>query len=126
MLLNFNINIDTALRFIIEDMKDKKIQTIYQQILRNIEMGQTPYSAFLPFHEEFGHMFISMLKISDINGKLNLMLEDALKTQKDIDSIKEKFKKSIQYPLIVMLSIVFAFFILFIYVIPNFETLFNS
>ena len=126
MLLNSNISIDTALRFIIEDMKNKKIKNIYIQILRNIEMGQTPYNAFYPFSDTFGHMFISMLKISEVNGKLNLMIEDAIKTQKDIDLIKERFKKSIQYPFIVMVSIIFAFFILFIYVIPNFETLFNS
>ncbi|VAW92081.1 MSHA biogenesis protein MshG [hydrothermal vent metagenome] len=103
---------------------------LFSRVLRDIgidlESGHELTAAMSKHGKVFSNLFISMIKIGETTGNLDeafLTLSGYLDREKDI---RDRIKSAMRYPVTVMGFILAAMTILNIYVIPQFQNLFNN
>lgn len=121
MILKAGLSLQEAVLEFSQHSYDKKITFMFNQIYQRLKNGSTYEEAF---KDLFNPRELAILKICEGKEELNeaFKIIIALK-EKQIKNLKQ-FKKAISYPILVFISIIFAFFVLMFFVLPEFKNLF--
>ncbi|TXE88428.1 type II secretion system F family protein [Campylobacter volucris] len=121
MILKAGLSLQEAILEFSQHSYDKKITFIFNEIYQKLKNGSAYEEAF---KDLFNLRELAILKICDGKEELNeaFKIIIALK-EKQIKNLKQ-FKKAISYPILVLISIIFAFFVLMFFVLPEFKSLF--
>ena len=122
LMLKSNINISDALQILIKNRKEKKIV----EFLKTINYA---FSNSKPIKDELKRFKIddtvkSFLQISQNSANLDLNIEAISTLLNETKDIKKSFYKAISYPIFLLLSFLISIFIIFLFVVPNFKTIF--
>ena len=122
LMLKSNINISDALQILIKNRKEKKIV----EFLKTINYA---FSNSKPIKDELNRFKIddtvkSFLQISQNSANLDLNIEAISTLLNETKDIKKSFYKAISYPIFLLLSFLISIFIIFLFVVPNFKTIF--
>ena len=122
LMLKSNINISDALEILIKNRKEKKIV----EFLKTINYA---FSNSKPIKDELKRFKIddtvkSFLQISQNSANLDLNIEAISTLLNETKDIKKSFYKAISYPIFLLLSFLISIFIIFLFVVPNFKTIF--
>ena len=122
LMLKSNINISDALEILIKNRKDKKVL----ELLKTINYA---FSNSKPIKEELkrfkiDHIVKSFLQISQNSSNIDLNIEAISLLLNETKDIKKSFYKAISYPIFLLLSFLISIFIIFLFVVPNFKTIF--
>ena len=122
LMLKSNINISDALEILTKNRKDKKIV----EFLKTINYA---FSNSKPIKEELkrfkiDHIVKSFLQISQNSANLDLNIEAISILLNETKDIKKSFYKAISYPIFLLISFLISIFIIFLFVVPNFKTIF--
>ena len=122
LMLKSNINISDALEILIKNRKDKKVL----ELLKTINYS---FSNSKPIKEELkrfkiDHIVKSFLQISQNSSNIDLNIEAISLLLNETKDIKKSFYKAISYPIFLLLSFLISIFIIFLFVVPNFKTIF--
>ncbi|MDY0131577.1 MAG: type II secretion system F family protein [Desulforegulaceae bacterium] len=106
-----------------ENLKLKKaIITIGSDLKEGISI----YKAFKNHDHIFSELYCSMLKAGESSGSIINILERLIYIIEHEEKVKSDVKSAMNYPIIVLCFLGVAFFVLLMFVIPKFVTIFKS
>lgn len=103
-----------------------RMQKLIEMIKKNVESGLTLAEALQKFPQFFNDLFCNLVDSGEKSGSLDTMLKQVATYKEKIESLKKKIKKALTYPLAVITVAFIVTAVLLIFVVPQFETLFNG
>ncbi|BBO66991.1 general secretion pathway protein GspF [Desulfosarcina alkanivorans] len=101
-----------------------KLKRIIVSISQDIREGGSLYDGFRKYPAVFSPLYCSMLHAGETSGALPEVLDRLIYILDHDHKIRSDIRSALQYPVIVMVSLVVAFLILLTMVIPKFAAIF--
>lgn len=102
------------------------ITNMLNQIKSSVERGHSLSEALSLYPEQFNSLYRNLIAVGEESGNLDTMLVRLADHQEKLDKLKSKFKKTLIYPVTIILVAVLVTLILLIYVVPQFESMFAN
>ncbi len=125
-MLKSGVPLVTAFQIISSGLKNPRMQTMVDKIRGHVESGSSLYEALSEFPVQFDELYVNLVKAGESAGVLDTILDDIATHKERIESIKGKIKKALYYPAAVITVAILVSSILLIFVIPQFEAIFQS
>jgi len=125
-LLKAGVPIMQALRGLRESTQNPAFIRVLASIGESLDTGLELSTSLKRHPEVFPPLFVSMVQVGETTGSLEevfLQLAGYLEREKDT---RDRVKSALRYPIIVMVAMVIALFIINIFVIPAFIKVFMS
>jgi len=126
MLYSNGINIIQALNMIRNRTKIKKLGRAIDNIILNLNDGLTLYESFNKNNKIFDGLMIYMLLIAEESGQLDYILKELQEYYYFKSKLKSKIVSQIAYPITLFITMIIVVNILFISIIPGFETMLSN
>ncbi|MCH8228200.1 MAG: type II secretion system F family protein [Proteobacteria bacterium] len=125
-MLKSGVPLVTSFQIISGGLKNPRMQTMIDKIRADVESGSSLYEALSKFPVQFDELYINLIKAGESAGVLDTILDDIATHKERIESIKGKIRKALYYPAAVITVAIIVSSILLIFVIPQFEAIFQS
>ena len=102
------------------------MQKLILAIKADVEGGTTLHEALAKHPLHFDDLFVSLVAAGEQAGALETLLDKIATYKEKTEAIKKKIKKALFYPCAVVVVAIVVTAILLIYVIPEFESLFQG
>lgn len=116
----------SSLRALEEQLPSGHFREIIALVGRDLTNGHTLSQAFARHSQAFDPVFVSLIKVGESGG----LLEDVLKRIADLTlwemDLRAKIMQALQYPLIVVGTLIAALSMMMIFVLPRFAGFFQS
>ncbi len=99
---------------------------LIMQVKMDIEAGGTLASALAQHPAQFDDLFVNLVDAGEQSGALETLLEKIATYKEKTEALKNKIKKAMTYPIIVLVVAVVVSAILLIFVVPTFAELFEG
>lgn len=96
------------------------------QIYADVRQGSTLHDALERHPKIFSPLYRSMIKAGEISGTVPAVLERLTYIIEHEAQIKSDVKAALQYPIMVLVALIVAFFVLLTFVIPKFVRIFST
>ena len=124
MILQANLSLYEAIEIVLKGTKNSLMIELLTSMHNTLKSGNPIYKAFIGFEKYIDHIIISFFKISNMKGNTTLMVSSLCKVLNLKKSNKDLIFSNLSYPIIIFISFIISLFIIFIFVIPKFETIF--
>jgi len=104
--------------------QNKTLKRATISISEDIKAGSTLYEAMSKHPAIFSPMYLSMINAGEVSGTVPEILGRLIDIIEHEARIKSDIRSAMQYPIIVVIALGIAFFILLTFVIPKFVTVF--
>ncbi len=125
-MLKSGVPLVTSLQIISGGLKNPRMRTVVDKIRAEIESGSSLHEALSEYPVQFDELYVNLVKAGESAGVLDTILDDIATHKERIESIKGKIRKALYYPAAVIAVAIIVSSILLIYVIPQFEGIFQS
>jgi type IV pilus assembly protein PilC len=125
-MLKSGVPLVMALQIISGGLKNPRMRTVVDKIRAEIEGGSSLHEALEQYPVQFDALYTNLVKAGESAGVLDVILDSIATHKERIESIKGKIKKALYYPAAVIAVAIIVSSILLIYVIPQFESIFQS
>lgn len=125
-MLKSGVPLVTAMQIISGGVKNPKMRNMVDKIRAEVESGSALYEALSNYPVQFDELYVNLVKAGESAGVLDTILDNIATHKERIESIKGKIKKALYYPAAVIAVAITVSAILLIYVIPQFEDIFQS
>ena len=102
------------------------LKSIIVTMARDIKEGSSLYDAFKKHPKAFSPLYCSMIHAGEASGALPEILDRLIYIIEHEHKIRSDIKSALQYPIIVIVFLLIAFFVLLTFVIPKFVTIFKG
>lgn len=106
--------------------KNPRLQKLINDIKTEVEGGSALSEALAKHPVQFDELYINLVRAGEQAGVLDTLLDEIATYKERIEEIKGKIKKALFYPAAVIAVAIIVTAILLIFVIPQFEQLFQS
>ncbi|MGB5211303.1 MAG: type II secretion system F family protein [Gammaproteobacteria bacterium] len=106
--------------------ENPSMQKLIMAIKQDIEGGLTLAEALAKHPMQFDDLFVNLVNAGEQAGALETLLDKVATYKEKTEAIKQKIKKALTYPAAVVGVAIIVTTILLIYVIPQFESLFQG
>ena len=125
-ILGAGVPLLESLEALYEQMSSRKFKNLILRVRKDIEGGASFSEALERDKKTFKPVFVAMVRAGERAGILGEVLDRlAALLERDYENI-QKIKSATRYPLIVVISLVVAFFIVVTFIIPRFSMLYSS
>lgn len=125
MMLNSNLNFSEAISLVNNEKQNSKLKEIILTINNAIKNGHPIDKSLEKYQNYLGDTVILFLKLGIENGNIKESMNSLVELLNEDINSSDKIKDVLRYPLILLLSLCVAIGMIFIYVIPNFEFIFD-
>ncbi|MDT8408692.1 MAG: type II secretion system F family protein [Wenzhouxiangellaceae bacterium] len=125
-MLNAGIPLVQSFGIIASAAENPRLQKLINTIRIDVESGSTLAEALAKHPVYFDELYVNLVQSGESAGVLDQVLEDIASYKERIESIKGKIKKALFYPATVVGVAVLVTAILLVFVIPQFEDIFQS
>ena len=125
-MIQSGIPIVESLDVCINSSENKEVAEMITKIKTAIQSGHSLSEAMSLYPKQFNTFYRNLLKIGESSGKLDVMLVRIADYLEKMNILKAKFKKALMYPSMIVLVSVVVTAILLIYVVPQFESMFQN
>lgn len=126
VMLDAGMPINVSLQQAVDGAEDPMLKAIFQEILDDIEGGQSITEAAKKYTLQLGTLSISMFDLGEKTGTLSDSIKRLADIIQEIHDNRMKFKKATRYPLFIIVAMALAFTVVITFVVPQFEDLFRS
>ena len=109
-----------------QGQSNKAMQELIFGIKADVETGSTMSSALSKYPAHFDDLFCSLVYAGEISGTLETLLNEISIYKEKTESLKNKIKKAMFYPIAVLIIAFIVTAILLMFVVPQFEALFSG
>lgn len=120
------IPIIESLLFIENDAAKLKIRQCATELRRQIMNGGTFAGTIAKYPEQFGQVYIGLVRAGEDSGELEKTLDRLLELLNKQAAIKSKVIGTLMYPVFVILLAVFIVIVMLVFVFPVFKEMFDS
>jgi len=125
-MLNAGIPVLQSLDVLQAQTENPKLKAAIVGIAADIKSGGTLSKAFSRHQNIFSELYCNMIRAGELSGTLTDVLERLIYIVEHEHKVKKDIKSALTYPIIVVVALVAAFFILILFVLPHFVTLFEK
>lgn len=125
MLLNSGVSISQGIEIMLEELKDENETNILNNIRDSLDIGEN-FNAALETSGVFPNYMIEMVKIGEMSGNLDKVMENLAVYYQDEHTIKDNVKSAVRYPLIMIGMMGAVIFIIITQVMPVFAQVYNQ
>lgn len=120
------ISIIESLLFIENDAAKLKIRQVAAELRRQIMNGGTFAGTISKYPEQFGQVYIGLVKTGEDSGELEKTLDRLLELLSKQAAIRSKVIGTLMYPVFVIVLAVFIVIVMLVFVFPVFKDMFDS
>lgn len=120
------IPLTDSLVMIENQTKDKKKKNLYKRVIYELNTGANFSEALARQGNVFPKLLINMLKTSELTGNLTESLDDMASYYKTADNNRKQVISALTYPSIVLVISIAVLTFLLIYIIPEFQGIFDQ
>ena len=125
-IIKAGVNVINALSMMSEQTENKKLKAAIKNVQSNVEKGETLSSAMRSEGDIFPSLLISMVAAGEASGSLETAIERmAIQFEKDA-KISGMVKKTMIYPIILIVVMIGVVIAMMMFVIPNFMDMFEG
>lgn len=125
-MIGAGIPIAQTLRGIGKGHENASMEKLMLDLGREVETGTTLSTALGKHPVHFNRLFTSLVEAGEESGKLDTMLDRVATYNEKLEAIKSKVKSAMMYPIIVLALASVVTVVLLLFVIPQFEALFQG
>ena len=125
-MIGAGIPIAQTLRGIGKGHENGSMEKLMLDLGREVESGTTLSTALGKHPVHFNRLFTSLVEAGEESGKLDTMLDRVATYNEKLEAIKSKVKSAMMYPIIVLVLASVVTVVLLLFVIPQFEALFQG
>lgn len=114
----------TLLQTLETQTDNQRLKKVVVSMSQDIAQGASLYDSFGKHPDLFSPLYCSMILAGEASGALPEVMERLIYLLEHENRIRTDIRSALQYPIIVMLFLIVAFFVLLTYVIPKFSTIF--
>jgi type IV pilus assembly protein PilC len=123
-MINSGLPLVQSLDILAKQSENKVLRKVIEQVLYDVESGQTLADAMRQHPRIFTDLFVNMVAAGEAGGILDTILIRLATFLEKADALKRKIKGAMIYPGVIMTVAVGAVSILLIFVIPTFQEMF--
>lgn len=106
------------------DQESGRLSSVAREIASSVTAGSTLSEAFRKRDDVFGPLYCNLIKAGEESGSLPEVMDELVNVLEHGHRTKRDIRKAMTYPVIVLTSLVAAFFVMVMFVIPNFAKMF--
>ena len=125
-LLNAQIPLIQAFNTLKNGQKNPKLQALLDTIKQDVQTGVTFADALRKHPQFFNPLFCNLVDAGEQSGALALLLMKLARYQEHVAAIRKKIRATLTYPLAILFLALCVTLGLLLFVVPQFEALFNS
>lgn len=125
-MLRTGVPMMELLRTLEQQTESRHLGRIIRAISVDVKEGSSLHAAFEKHPETFSPLFCSVVQAGERSGALPEVLERLIYIMEHENKIASDVKSALRYPLMVLGILMIAFFILLVFVVPQFVKIFNS
>lgn len=125
-MLNAGIPVLQSLDVLQNQTENPRLKAAIISIGADIKSGTTLSKAFSKHTGIFPELYCNMIRAGEISGTLTEVLERLIYIVEHEFKVKKDIKSALTYPIVVVVALVAAFFVLILFVLPHFVELFNK
>lgn len=125
-MLNAGIPVLQSLDVLQNQTENPKLRNAIVNIAADIKSGATLSKAFAKHPGIFSELYCNMLRAGEISGTLTDVLERLIYIVDHEFKVRKDIMSALTYPIIVIVALVSAFFVLILFVLPHFVELFEK
>jgi type IV pilus assembly protein PilC len=125
-MINSGLPLVQSLDILAKQSDNKALRKVIEQVLYDVESGHTLADAMREHPKTFTDLFVNMVAAGEAGGILDTILLRLAVFLEKADALKRKIKGAMIYPSVIMAVAAGAVAVLLIFVIPTFQTMFES
>ena len=125
-LVSSGISFLRSLDTLSEQTKSKKLRRIIEETRKEIEKGSSFSDALAKFPKVFSPLYVSMIRVGEEGGVLDDILERLASLLEHEAATRARMKAATRYPIIVMIFVIIAFFVITTFIVPKFAAMYAS
>jgi type IV pilus assembly protein PilC len=125
-MLKSGVPIVTSLEIMANGQKNPRMKTLIDAVRSEVESGSSLHEAISKHPVQFDELYRNLVKAGESAGVLETVLDTIATYKENIESLKGKIKKALFYPAIVVAVAILVSSILLIFVVPQFQQVFDS
>lgn len=125
-MVHAGIPIVAALKVMKEQISNKRLKQITEDLAFHIEEGGRFSTALLKYKNVFGDLYISMIKAAEETGTLEETLKRLSDYLEKIEKLRGKIKSALFYPVFVLVITTIIVGGILVFVVPTFKTLYED
>jgi type IV pilus assembly protein PilC len=125
-MINSGLSLLRALNILAEQTENQKLASILGTVRQDVERGQSLSQALQRHEEQFGKLYISMIKAGETGGVLDQSLVRLAETLEKQVALRHKIKSAMTYPVVVGVLVVLILAGMLLFVVPTFEALYRD
>ena len=126
ILAQSGIPIIESLMFIENDAAKLKVRLVARELRRQIMQGATFADTVAKYPDQFGQIYIGLVKAGEDSGELEKTLERLLELQTKESNIRGKVIGTLMYPMFVIVLAVLIVLVMLMFVFPVFKDMFEN
>lgn len=125
-MIGSGMPIAQSLQAIGKGHEKKSMEDMLGSITADVESGTSLSKALARHPLHFNRLYTSLVAAGEESGKLDTLLDRVATYQEKMEYLRKKIKSAMTYPISVLVIAVAVTIVLLIFVIPQFETLFQD
>lgn len=125
-MMKAGVPIVGSMEIIASGSKNPRMQKLVNSVRAEIESGSSLHEALSKHPVEFDELFRNLVRAGESAGVLETVLDTIATYKENIEALKGKIKKAMFYPAMVIAVALIVSSILLLFVVPQFETVFQS
>ncbi len=125
-LIEAGIPLAQAMRTVLEQTQNKRLQAVIQDVLESIEGGKSLHDSFAAHPEVFDKLFLALVSVGEASGTLDQALSRIAAQQEKDSQTMSRIRGAMTYPVIVLLVIVAVLAFMLLTVVPQVEKLYDD
>lgn len=125
-MMKSGVPIVQSLEIIAGGQKNPKMQAMVDSLRADIAGGSSIYEAMCKYPVQFDELFRNLVRAGESAGVLDTVLDTIATYKENTETLKGKIKKALFYPIMVMAVAVIVSAVLLIFVVPQFESVFQN
>jgi type IV pilus assembly protein PilC len=125
-MIRAGVSMLNILQILQEQTENPKLRDVLSSMHQDINEGASLYEAFRKHPKVFSLLYCSMVRAGEASGALPEILERLTYILDHERQVKSDIKSALQYPIIVVIFLMVAFFVLLTFVIPKFVNIFTN
>lgn len=115
----------TSLQAVSEEVESPSLRAVLMQVSQAIESGKSLSEALAQHPRVFNQLYVQMIRAGETAGILDQMLERLAQLGEHQEETSMQIRTALQYPAIVLTTILLVFLFLMTFVVPRFADLFG-
>lgn len=109
-----------------QQTEDTRLKNVVAVMSGDIREGSSFYDAVKMHPWAFNELYASMIQAGEASGALPDVMERLIYIMEHEHKVKSDIRQAVQYPILVLVVLAIAFFVLLIFVVPRFAGIFHA